>query len=413
MSPDIEQHRSACHMLSALTNLDVQVFDAAKALQIYVAHYELPAALERLRQEALLQVLKQPVSRGQVLVARDAIHLAFFAAGIWHGDAYQGTIIVGPAISKVFHPQVLRAVNQNEPISLTTQKQLQQSYNALPLVDETKQQAIGFCLTNLFAPGMHQPQLIEVAFPVSEDFSRLFTGDLEQNWELIARRYENENRLLHAITTGNARLLKEALEGVKETSRPMRHPASPVRSLKNLALVGNTLCRKAAEQGGVHPLILDSVSGKFAIQIEQAQSLAELYSSNDEIQQTYCDLVREASVGAFPPVVRDALTFLRLHLDQPFNLDALARTLRVSSSHLSRICKKALGMTLTNYLTHLRIEEAKYRLDHSHDPMAEIASAVGFYDATYFSKVFRQKEGITPRDYRQRKKTAPGTIFGS
>lgn len=241
-----------------------------------------------------------------------------------------------------------------------------------------------------------------------ESSFRLFTGDLEQNWELIARRYENENHFLHAITTGNAQLLKVALEEVRKTSRPMRHPASPVRSLKNLALVGNTLCRKAAEQGGVHPLYLDSISGKFAIQIEQAQSLAELFSSNEEIPQTYCDLVREASVAAFPQLVRDALTFLRLHLDQSFNLDTLAETLGASPSHLSRTCKKALGMTLTDYITRLRIEEAKYLLDHTSNSIAAIASSVGFYDATYFSKVFRKQEGMTPHAYRQRKKTAPG-----
>ena len=139
---DIEQYRSTCHMLSALTNLDVQVFDPEKALQIHVAHYELPTILEQLWQETLVQVLR-PIVRGQILLARDTIQLTLLAAGIWDGDAYQGTVVVGPAISKVFHPQLLKEISQREPIPLYMQKQLQQSYNALPLVDEAKQQAIG------------------------------------------------------------------------------------------------------------------------------------------------------------------------------------------------------------------------------------------------------------------------------
>ena len=123
----------------------------------------------------------------------------------------------------------------------------------------------------------------------------------------------------------------------------------------------------------------------------------------------YCNLVKEASLAAFPPIVREAVTFLRLHLDQQFNLDALASTLGVSPAHLSRLCKKALGMTLTDYLSRLRIEEAKYLLDPSNNSLSDIAAAVGFYDASHFSNVFRKREDTTPRDYRQRKKDAgPG-----
>jgi two-component system, response regulator YesN len=402
MSSHVEQYRFACRMISAFTNLEVQLFNAEKELQIHVARYDLPVALEQIRQNALIQMLQQPVSRGQVLVFRDAIQLEFFAAGLWGEAAYLGIVVVGPAISKVFHPHVLRAMNLNTRLPLTMQKELQQSYNTLPLIDEEKQQAIGFFLHNLFTPGLEQPQLIDTTLPVPEDPSRPFVVVLEHNRELIEKRYELENTILHAIRTGNTHLVKKTVERLKEISWPFRLPDSPIRSLKNLALAGNTLCRKAAEQGGVHPLYLDTISGKFAIQIEQAQSPAELLSSNEETFTVYCNLVKEASMAAFPPIVREAVAYLRLHLDQRLNLDALAETLGVSPSHLSRICKKALGITLTDYLNRLRIEEAKFLLDHSNDSLSEIAATVGFYDASYFSNVFRKWEQMTPYDYRQR-----------
>jgi two-component system response regulator YesN len=403
MLSDSEQYHSACRMISVLTNLEVQMFDAEKARQIQIARYDLPAALEQMRQDALIQMLQQPVPRGQIVVFRDAIQLAFFAAGLWEEGVYLGTVVVGPAISKVFHPHILREMRLNERFSLTMQKELQQSYNTLPLVDEEKQHAIGFLLHNMFAPGLEQPQLIDTPLPVPEDPPQRFVVALEHNRELIEKRYELENAILHAIRTGNTHQVKKIAERLKEVSWPLRLPSSPVRSLKNLALAGNTLCRKAAEQGGVHPLQLDTISGKFAVQIEQAQSLAELFSFNEETFMVYCNLVKEASLAGFPPIVREAITILRLHLDQRFNLDALASTLGVSPSHLSRLCKKALGMRLTDYLNRLRIEEAKYLLDHSNDSLTAIAAAVGFYDASHFSNVFRKWEATTPRDYRQKR----------
>lgn len=404
MEQIFEQYRSGCRMISILTNLEVQAFDAEKVLQVHMARYDLPHVLEHLRQEALVQVLQQPVAKGQVLVCRDAIQLEFLAAGMWDEAEYRGTVVVGPVISRAFHPQLLREMSQNERVPLAMQKQLQQSYNALPMVDEARQEAIAYVLLNIFAPGMIQPQLVEAALPLSEGPAQRFAVALEQNREMIEKRYAIENTILHAIVSGNARLLKEAMEELQEISWPFRHPGSPVRSLKNLSLTGNTLYRKAAESGGVHPLHLDSLSGKFAIQIEQAQSLAELLSLNEAMPKAYCDLVKEVSVAAFPPIIKEAITFIRFNFDQPLSLNTLAETLGINPSYLSRSFKNALGMTLTDYINQLRIEEAKYLLDHSNDSVTEIASHVGFNDSNYFSKVFHKWEHMTPHGYRKRNK---------
>jgi two-component system, response regulator YesN len=404
MQPAFEQYRSGCRMISILTNLEVQVFDAEKVLQIHFARYDLPNVLEHLRQEALVQVLQQPFAKEHVSVFHDSLQLEFLAAGIWNEAEYRGTIVVGPAISKAFHPQLLSEMSQNERLPLAMQKQLQQSYNTLPMVEEAKQQAIAHLLINMFAPGILQPQLIEATLPLTAGSVRRFAVALEQNREMIEKRYKIENNILHAIATGDARLLKKAMEEPQEISWPFRHPSSPVRSMKNLSFAANTLYRKAAESGGVHPFHLDSVSGKFAIQIEQAQSTAELLYMNEEMPKAYCTLVKEVSVAAFPSLIKEAVTSIRFNIDQPLSLNAIADTLGVNPSHLSRTFKKALGMTLTDYINKLRIEEAKYLLDHSNDSVTAIASHVGYSDSNYFSKVFRKWERVTPHDYRKRKK---------
>ena len=228
--------------------------------------------------------------------------------------------------------------------------------------------------------------------------------DKQQDRALIESRYESENKLLHAIARGDPQLLKQAMEEGKEISWPYRHSDAPVRSMKNLSLTANSLFRKAAESAGVHPLYLDSVSGKFAIQIEQAQSIAELTRLYEEMPHVYCTLVRELSVAALPSLVREAVTFIRFNIDQPLSLNPLADTLGVHPSYLSRTFKKALGMTLTDYINKLRIEEAKYLLDQGNESVATIALSVGYNDPNYFSKVFTKLEHVTPKNYRKRKK---------
>jgi AraC-like DNA-binding protein len=391
-------------MISLLTNLNVQLFDTEGVSQIRYAPYDLPPILERLKQKALVHILEQPFVKEHVYVFRDAIQLEFLAAGVWDGEEQQGAIVVGPCIRKAYHPQLLHEMSQKERLPLAMQRQLQQGYSTLTMVDEAKQQAISSLLINVFAPEMIQPQRIDITLPSEDGTAVKFNDDLEQDRALIERRYESENKLLHVIARGDPQLLKQAMEESKGIPWPYRHPDAPVRSMKNLSITANSLFRKAAESAGVHPFYLDGVSGKFAIQIEQAQSIAELARLYEEMPHVYCNLVKELSVAALPSLVREAVTFIRFNIDQPLRLNRLADTLGVHPSYLSRTFKKALGMTLTDYINKLRIEEAKYLLDQGNESVAKIALSVGYNDPNYFSKVFTKLEHVTPYAYRKRKK---------
>jgi len=391
-------------MISLLTNLEVQLFDHERVSQIHYAYYDLPTVIERYKPAALVHILQQPLVKDCVYVFCDSIQLEFLAAGMWDGAEYRGTIVVGPCISKAHPPQLISEMIHKERLPLVMQRQLHQCYNTLTMVDEAKQQAISYLLINVFTPRMIQPQRMEIAVPPSECIAVCSRHDLEQDRELIERRYASENKLLHAIAKGDPHMLKTAMEEGKDLSWPYRHPNSPVRSMKNLSFSANTLFRKAAESGGVHPLYLDSISGKFAIQIEQAQSIAELVYLYEEMLQAYCNLVRELSVATLSSLVGEAVTSIRFNIDQPLSLNHVDETLRIHTSYLSRIFKKELGMTLTAYINKLRIDEAKYMLDYSNESVTEIASSVGYSDPNYFSKVFTKLEHVTPHDYRTRKK---------
>ena len=113
-------------------------------MQIHYASYDLPTVLERYKQATLIHILQEPLMKDCVYVFRDAIQLEFLAAGVWDGAEYRGTIVIGPGISKAYHPQLLREMSQKERLPLVMQRQLQQCYTTLTMVDEAKQQAISY-----------------------------------------------------------------------------------------------------------------------------------------------------------------------------------------------------------------------------------------------------------------------------
>ncbi|MBQ7821528.1 MAG: helix-turn-helix domain-containing protein [Clostridia bacterium] len=89
----------------------------------------------------------------------------------------------------------------------------------------------------------------------------------------------------------------------------------------------------------------------------------------------------------------------------PISLDDICRHFSCSRSYISHGFKAYTGLTVREYLTRARIEDAKTLLLHSKLTVTEIAFSVGFCDSNYFSNVFKKKVGVTPLSFRSASRT--------
>ena len=101
----------------------------------------------------------------------------------------------------------------------------------------------------------------------------------------------------------------------------------------------------------------------------------------------------------------DAIERIRSHLmthfREPLDLNKLIRSHGISASHFRRKWKERMSISPLRYLTNLRMNEACRRLVVSRDSIHEIAQAVGYEDAFYFSRLFHKHMGVSPKDYRK------------
>lgn len=98
--------------------------------------------------------------------------------------------------------------------------------------------------------------------------------------------------------------------------------------------------------------------------------------------------------------VDDVVKYIQEHYAEDIKLDELASNFFISYAKLTRDFKKHTGMTINNYITLTRIENAKALLKQGYS-INSVASLCGYSSPSYFIKTFRQYTHITPLKFQQ------------
>lgn len=99
--------------------------------------------------------------------------------------------------------------------------------------------------------------------------------------------------------------------------------------------------------------------------------------------------------------ITKAISCFNEQYTQKIDIDEYAQRLHMSTCWFIKTFKKYTYTTPKQYILTLRIAKAKELLESSTLSISEIASAVGFADARYFSRIFKQQSGVSPLTYRQ------------
>ncbi len=98
---------------------------------------------------------------------------------------------------------------------------------------------------------------------------------------------------------------------------------------------------------------------------------------------------------------RYAASYIRSHFQQRIRIAELAKKIGVSRGYLTQMIHRETGMSPQEYLIAVRMEHARLYLSTSNRPVREVARLCGYDDPLAFSKVFKQKCGESPSDYRR------------
>ena len=283
-------------------------------------------------------------------------------------------------------------------------KFMHQYFATLPCLPDTSviENYIDTVGETLFGTGNYQIEYIrQVPDSKTTYVSNIQSNDNEEMMKRMEYRYSLEQKVIDAISRGdfNSAMRASSDQSLRNIDN---RSSSTLRSKKNNLLAFNTVCRKGAEKGGVHPIFLDEMSRQMAIKIENMISTEQDRQVHRDILKNYCNMVQQNSTSGFSPTMQRALIHISQHLfDTELTLHSTAESLSLNKTYLANLFKKETGGTFTSYVNGRRIEHAIFLLNTSDNQIQAIASECGIPDVTYFTRIFKEQKGLTPSQYRK------------
>ena len=319
-----------------------------------------------------------------------------------------GYFFIGPYLKALPTSQWLAARAEVLRLSPEQLRQMELYYTALPLLEDEN---LLLSMANTFATHLwgdrtrYAIEFIDYAIPdryapIPCPPEPIPSEDASPALSVLEAGYANENKLMDAVSKGKLQLVTAMAAPVFNNAAQQRLTDS-LRDRKNYLIILKTLLRKAAEQGGVHPMHIHRMSSHYAAAIEELRTIKQSFSLQEDMIRDFCQLVKRHSLSRYSYYVGQAITLVQYDLSADLRLHTIAQKLNVNSSYLSALFHKEYGCTLTAFINRQRIDHGILLLRLTTKPVQEIAADCGIQDVNYFIKLFKKQTGLTPSRYRQ------------
>ena len=217
---------------------------------------------------------------------------------------------------------------------------------------------------------------------------------------------ELEEMMLSCVEHGRTREIS-AMFSAPAAGRAGVMASDTLRQQKNLIICTATLVTRAAIRGGMNREQAFALSDMYIQKAELMSDVLSLTRLNAQMVLDFTRRVEAEKTGVHKSrMVRQARDYVFSHIGESVTTEALSRELGMNRTYLCKLFAEETGLTINQYVTLIKMEEARRLLDISQKSIAEISEYLGFSSQSYFQKVFKKSFRMTPTEYRLGKREA-------
>ena len=157
---------------------------------------------------------------------------------------------------------------------------------------------------------------------------------------------------------------------------------------------------EALRRYGMNPQEMDAFHMAYRLEAASLESAEGMLAYVRHMAGRYFDLIARKPVPDTAAVAM-AKAFIREHYGEDLTLEDIASHVYLSADYLAKLFRRDTGASVMDFLIDCRISHAATLLAQTDDRIGDIAVQVGYDNFPYFSRLFRQKTGMSPREYRR------------
>ncbi|MDD4797813.1 MAG: AraC family transcriptional regulator, partial [Eubacteriales bacterium] len=210
---------------------------------------------------------------------------------------------------------------------------------------------------------------------------------------------QKEKELLGSVRLGDRAKAREILNDM--LGEIFLYNAGNLDVIKACVLELVVVLSRAAVEGGGRLESMLGLNYELTAELYAIQNFEDVCIWITRTLDHMMDKVYETRNVKNAETMRQVMNYMRDNFSQPLTLEDVAKQVFLSPFYLSHLFSDELGITFIEYLTRIRIEQAKSLLGDKALSVQSVANKVGYDDASYFSKVFKKNTGLTPNSYRK------------
>lgn len=157
----------------------------------------------------------------------------------------------------------------------------------------------------------------------------------------------------------------------------------------------------AAMQENLYAFLLETVGEKAKEVFKSYMKVRSVEAWENFTQDCEKLLLTTRGIAAGQPIAEKIASYIRGHYESGISVGQVAEQFEITPNYLSTLFKNEMGVSFVQYLTEIRMVKAKELLACKEMTIGAVAEKLGYQNAAYFTKVFRENTGLYPTEFRK------------
>lgn len=326
--------------------------------------------------------------------------LVNIAIAILRNKEFRGVFIAGPIIMNSLESYMIKDLLSVHSVSPEVYSKIILFLRDLKIFESKQVNYLSYLLYSVVLSLYNEVEEYEKLSMKSKQQAKIGEAiyEYKKKAQPIIYPYDKEKILIEKVKAGDSKEAQEILKSI--LNEILLIEGGNIEVIKARVLELCTILSRASVEGGASLQKIFGLNFDFITSLSKIDNLQDLCSWTVKIIDNFIDNVFGSIYSGSSYIISQAVHHINSNYMNRLTLKKLADYLHINESYLSKLFKKEMNTSYSDYLNSIRIKRSKELLKNSNMSIIDIALYVGYDNQSYFTKVFKKVTDSTPKKYR-------------